>query len=743
MTSTTIPRPARGRRATGWFHLVALVATFALVGAACSSDSDDGDGSTDEPTSDDVTGIELTVVSSRPETVTGGDALIEIDGADGELTVAIGDGDATTLETTSDGERTLALVEGLPVGESVITVADGDREGWIEVSNHEITGPVFSGPHQPLVKCTTEQFGLGPATDDDCSAPSTVTYGYYDTDGTLVDLDDPAAVPDDAMTFEVDGAETPMVVRTDTGVLNRGVYLIRHAVTAENPDVPANWNERLVFTYGGGCGTTYSQGFDMTGDPDPEVLAAGYAMASSSLTTFQVTCNDVLSAETTMMIKEYFAETYGPPELTIGQGGSGGAIQQLLIVQNYPGLLDAIGPTVPFPDAITISGGVVDCALLNNFYRTSDGGLAFDDAQRTAINGHLTSRTCDMWEQTFVPGIDPTQCGFGPGINAAAGLLPGLSGGLPLPEESETYDAETNPDGIRCTLQDSGVNIYGTDPDTGFARRAWDNTGVAYGLNAAAEGVITTDMFVELNEGVGSFDIDGVWQPERAEAPTEALEISYQSGRVLGQGGDILNVPIIAVNIYTDDQGDIHDRVRPFAIRERLRNGDGEPSSNMSIWTRPLPPGSTLVDSLGGNVSIGLTVVTLLDEWATAARADDRDIDMATKLADARPDAAVDTCFTAEGEVVESGDGIYDGDGECVSQFPVMGEPRMAAGAPLINDTIKCATQPVADALDAAGITYDDSHLQRLESIFPDGMCDWSQPGIGQTADRQPWVSFG
>ena len=115
--------------------------------------------------------------------------------------------------------------------------------------------------------------------------------------------------------------------------------------------------------------------------PIPDLLADGYAFATSTLNTFQVQCNDVLSAETAMMVKEHFAETIGEPEVTIGEGGSGGAIQQLLIAQNYPGILDAIGPTLTFPDAASIAPGVIDCALLRTFYASPEG-RSFDAGSR-------------------------------------------------------------------------------------------------------------------------------------------------------------------------------------------------------------------------------------------------------------------------------------------------------------------------------------------------------------------------
>ena len=65
-------------------------------------------------------------------------------------------------------------------------------------------------------------------------------------------------------------------------------------------------------------------------------------------------CNDNLSGEALMMIKEHFIERYGVPAWTIGFGGSGGAIQQLLIAQNFPGLLDGILPSLTYPDSVSV-----------------------------------------------------------------------------------------------------------------------------------------------------------------------------------------------------------------------------------------------------------------------------------------------------------------------------------------------------------------------------------------------------
>ena len=70
---------------------------------------------------------------------------------------------------------------------------------------------------------------------------------------------------------------------------------------------------------------------------------------------------------------------------------------------------------------------------------------------------------------------------------------------------------------MRGTFWDGLVNVFGVDNQTGFARSAYDNVGIQYGLNALNAGDITTDEFLDINEKIGGLDIDGhlVPQPER------------------------------------------------------------------------------------------------------------------------------------------------------------------------------------------------------------------------------------
>jgi hypothetical protein len=758
------------RRIRGHFRAgAALLAALALAAtvAACSGDDDDGgsgssgsDGGGAEEGSDALTVDALTVevLSSRPEVVSGGDALVAVtvgdDGIDpGDVEVAVGDADVTDAfaPDPDDDTRLVGLVDGLDEGDSTVTARSGDESSELTLTNHPAQGPVFAGEALPLAACTTEAYGLAAsAPDDGCVAPTELTWQYVDGDGALHDLADPAQVPADADTVELDdGTTVPFVVRNEWGVINRSIYRITllDADPASGSDAEADgapntdaWNGRLVYRFGGGCGTTFTQGYFGTGEPSVEVLRRGYATATATFNTFQVMCNDLLSAETMSMVKEHFVETYGLPVHTIGEGGSGGAIQQLLIAQNYPGLLDAVVPTVPFPDALSIGGGVFDCALLTNYYGTP-AGRQLTPEQRAAINGHGVAGTCDLWNASFATNIDPVRaCSF----DVAAVFGAGGTTAFPSVPPDEIYDAETNPDGWRCDVWESNVAITGRDPDTGYANSGYDNEGIQYGLDALNAGTITPDQFVDLNAGIGGFDIDGQPQPERSVVSDELAERAYTSGRVTGPYGGLPDTPIILVNVYTDMQGDIHDRVRSFEMMDRLADEDGDVPATVSLWTVGADPGggiaATLTGALGDFAS-GPTFV--MDEWLTAAEAHQADEGGSWRdaLAAAKPDDAESRC-TVDGEEIVGPDANEDE--RCAEAYPIHEEPRMAAGMPRRGDLLKCSRIDVAEAAESGvyEVELSDAQLDRLAEIFPTGVCDYTRPAIGQSEPDGVWQSF-
>ncbi|MCB1027729.1 MAG: hypothetical protein KDB24_08210, partial [Microthrixaceae bacterium] len=731
-----------------------ILAVMALIAGSCSG-ADGGAGSGGDSAE---SALAVEVVSSHPEAVSGGDAVLAVPTMDGpaELTVTLDGEELETRPAPSPAEaRDLGpavLVGGLPEGTSSLRVTaqtdDGDRlSGEVELTNHPKQGPVFSGEQFTMTRCSTEDFGLEASTPPTCDAPTRYAWRYIDTDGGYHDLDDPTTNPDDARIVETaDGSERPLIIRDEFGVINRSPYQV--SVFDPNPSGDpdgasfdaSGWNGRLVYRYGGGCGTSYTQGFSLLGNAEPDLFAKGYATATATFNTFQVMCDDVLSAETTSMVKEHVIETLGAPVVTIGEGGSGGAIQQYLIAQNYPGLLDAIGPTLPFPDAMSISAGVLDCSLLVRYFEGAGGSL--DQEQRAAIADQLSADTCGFWDSTFAAGVNPAKCGLDLVPDGGdAELLPGQRGGFITPPKDSIYDAASNPDGVRCTLQDANVAKVGVDPDTGWARRPWDNVGVAYGLSALNDGTITAEQFLDLNDGIGSYDLDGALQDGRSEADVDGLEAMYRGGRLNLGEGDLRRIPIISVNVYTDPQGDIHDRFRVFTVRERLSR-DGEAPPNSVIWTRGIPEGDGLVEALTGGISLGTELIELLDEWATAI-AEEPDGDREAVVERTRPDEAVDRCWSASGDVLAEGDGANE-QPDCANVYPVRGDPRTGAGAPLSDNVMKCRTMSVAEAIDGElfEVELSDEQRTRLEQVFPDGMCDYSQPAVGETAWAGAWQRY-
>ena len=76
----------------------------------------------------------------------------------------------------------------------------------------------------------------------------------------------------------------------------------------------------------------------------------------------------------------------------------------------------------------------------------------------------------------------------------------------------------------------------------------------------------------------------------------------------------------------------------------------------------------------------------------------------------------------------------------CNATFPSYAFPRYVAGGPLAANIMKCQLKP-ADGKDyTASFTPDE--FARLKRIFPDGVCDWTKPGVAQTG-VVPWASFG
>ena len=417
-------------------------------------------------------------LSARPDMVSGGDLLVRVEVPAGlsadEVTVRVGDHDVTGQFRVADDGAMEGLVTDLGSGASVLSVTTGPGPPVrLELRSHPLSGPVFSGPRQQPFICETDRFELpsgetlGEALDDACTVVRRVDYAYRSVEGgPLKPLVDPLVRPDDlAHTTTLLNEEVPYVVRIETGTINRAIYqiaMLHNPATDPGPDPwqpSAGWNERLIYTFGGGCvNGWYRQGTRTGGVVDDVMLRQGYAVASSTLNVFGNNCNDLLAAETMMMVKERFIEAYGAPRFTIGWGCSGGSYQNHQIADNYPGLLDGIIPGCSFPDVVSGTIPFITDARLLNRYFAQTATVAFTEEEQRAIAGFLVLNTMPNVARN-AGRIAPTE--FCPDV---------------LPEALR-YDPVINPGGARCDVYDHTVNVYGRDPENRVrpapARQRW------------------------------------------------------------------------------------------------------------------------------------------------------------------------------------------------------------------------------------------------------------------------------
>ncbi|MBU2098883.1 MAG: hypothetical protein KKD00_08980 [Gammaproteobacteria bacterium] len=708
--------------------------------------------------------LSLTVLSSAPHLVTGNSALVDIrfqprDFRVPELSlngqrvtpdaddVAILTDESANADSSPDVRIMRALVQGLALGENTLTASLHGSETQVTLVNYPISGPVISGPQQIPYVCldalapdsrgNARRFAIGNGEfldtsnqADDCSLPGRVDYVYraQGSEG-FVPLNNQAEIPEDVIsTTTSDGKEVPFVVRLETGTINRAIYQIAmlHNPASGEPSavMPSDsWNGRLVYSYGGGCEAGYFQGSTTGGVLRESMLAQGYAVASSTLNVnAQGGCNDVLSAETTMMVKEHFTEQYGVPVHTIGTGGSGGAMQQLLIAGAYPGILDGLLVSMTFPDAVTYFTDSQECSGPWRQY-ANDPANALDDNTRTLLGGWPNWYLCDQSLGLRPDRISPFDC---------PAEIPAMM----------HYHPQTNPGGARCSIYDGMRNIFGEklyssiNATRPFAPSPHDNIGVQYGLEALNLGLIEKSLFLDINEKFGGWDIDYQLAPARTEGDADAIRIAYETGRITNGTAGLARVPIIDDRPYLDHEGNFHASVYSFVTRARLERDNGH-ADNYVIRRH------------ASNLSLADENLALMNRWLDAVKADDSPGPLLDRIAANRPAELADDCFDNNGErIVEPA--VFDlasvlnktqaGQSRCNALYPPHAGLRLVAGGPLTNDIMKCALKPID--YDDYRVEFTAEEKSRLEAIFPQGVCDWEQPGQYQNSN-QTWLSFG
>ncbi len=636
--------------------------------------------------------------------------------------------------------------------------------------------PVYSGPLQYPFACDGEDSGLGqPLVDNqdgygieiyaldahgkktsarlgfskDCLHRTQVKY-YYNRAGTnrFYPLEQ---ADNDIARITVADREIDFIIRSESGTINRFIYNI---ATLRGPDdqpqAPdmTHWNRQLIYQFRGGVGIGFRQGRLRDTDlPERRIeqLRQGYALAYSSGNQTSNHYNIWLAEETALRVKRQFSALYATPEFTLGIGGSGGAIQQYLIGQNGTDLLDAGVALYAYPDMLTQTIYAFDCELLEYYFdqtapKTWNWPARRKIAGLNSIYDIQDSRTWLYELAMIIQGRIPhwplggSECSL-----SWRGLTP-LVNNPRFIHFSPRFSPQVARQ-VHWTHWEELRHIYGVN-DTGYARQTWDNVGVQYGLQALRRGQVTADTFMHLNANIGGWKPPAQMRQERfwhlngdddlfafspwshhnmqlspdqgrtpaarTQGDAAAIQAAVQAGLVFT--GE-LSIPVIDLRHYLEPTLDMHHSSAAFSTRLRLlQRGYAD---NQLIWMT-VKPHDPVPEAL-----------ELLLQWLREGK---------------RPLTAQDSCFGESGQLLAAGNDVWDGawngkpSGPCMQRYPIYGTPRSVAGEDLRGDLFKCSLISVDAALSQGLYAPADmqSHRTQLQHIFPDGVCNYSVPGLGQ-----------
>ena len=661
--------------------------------------------------------VTLDVLSNRANIVSGGDVRVALRLRRGVsargMRVTLGGRNVTRAFARRANGRIEGLIEGIATGRRRLTARLRNGAGArITITNHAHGGPVTSGPQIKPWACSAG------ATDAQCNRPVRYEFLYKPSGGGGFQPYDPANPPSDVATTTTDqGRKVPFIVRQETGTIDRDEYRI--AVLFEPGKPWAPWapqpgiNNKLVVFHGFSCNTEYEQS-EAPDVLDETALGRGFATMSHALNNAGHNCNIATQAESMIMTKERVIERYGDVRYTIGSGCSGGSLTQQQVANAYPGFYQGITPQCSFTDAWSSAMQYVDYVGMRSYFEnpTKWGlGVAWAPDDIAAVEGHPTPLNAITFTTAIPFSGEPTRdC---PGV-----------------PESQVYHENTNPNGVRCTLHDYMVNIFGRRaPEDwervekqlgrGFAGRPFDNVGIEYGRKALMNGTISPAQFVDLNGKLGGADIDATLGPNRIEADRPALGRVYRSGAV-NQGTNLDEVAMI--DLRGPDPGAFHDVYRTYAMRARLVREHGH-ARNQILWRGPV--------ALVGDPDFVSESIVAMDRWLAAVERDKRNVPLARKILDDKPSDIRDRCSdgSAGGSDVPAQ--------SCDATVQSYSTPRIEAGMPQADDTIKCELDPLRRG-SYGQVQFTDGQWAELQRAFPQGVCNYGRPGV----DRQPTVPW-
>jgi hypothetical protein len=262
------------------------------------------------------------------------------------------------------------------------------------------------------------------------------------------------------------------------------------------------------------------------------------------------------------------------------------------------------------------------------------------------------------------------------------------------------------------------VNLSGKRPD-GFAYRGLGNAGIQFGLAGLRNGLVSPQQFVDINTKVGGLDIHGAPTPQRFGGDVPGLKRAYSAGAA-NEANHLDQVAII--DLRGPDPGAFHDVYRTYVMRARLLRNFGT-AANQVLWRGQVP--------LVGDKAFANEAIFALDKWLARVEADHRKLSLAQKIRADKPEDVGDRCTDGAGLPLPSE--------VCDQTVAAYSSPRIAAGGPMTDDVLQCQLKPMRR--DDYSVTFTNAQWAALKKAFPNGVCDYSRPGVGQRG-AIGWLTF-
>ena len=178
---------------------------------------------------------------------------------------------------------------------------------------------------------------------------------------------------------------------------------------------------------------------------------------------------------------------------------------------------------------------------------------------------------------------------------------------------------------------------------------------------------------------------------------------------------------------------DVHDSYRSGVTRARLIAANGNANNQVILTVASV---GNLGQDQGPNAPYGMVtkaVIEGMDKWLANIANDTSSHSQSEKILRNKPSDLVDACYTEKGEKITD-------HAKCSQLFPYASDPRLVAGAPPSDDVFKCTLKPL-DAKDYAH-PLTAEQMAKLKSIFPEGVCNYSRPGVEQQKFADTWHRY-